>query len=197
MPIAGEFALLSLMKKSPRSDRQVSELIFLAGQPAYFADKVDLLYEIKQAVASRFNVPLHQILMCGSAHLGCSIHKDRAFTAGTSDLDVAIISPALFSSLHAKVIEATNSFTDLRKFDRREGISTKDEFVRYVSERGMIRPDLLPRIPIRSQWFDFFNELSAKHLAHFKNISAAIYLSEVCFASKQIPSVILARKGAA
>jgi hypothetical protein len=197
MPIAGEVPLLSLMISSPRTERQVSELVFLAGPSNYFSDKIDLLYEIKEFIASRYKVPLHQILVCGSAHLGCSVHKDQNFIAGSSDLDLAIISPTLFSWFHANVIEATNSFTDLRKFDRRSGISTKDEFVRYVSERGMIRPDLLPRIPTRTEWFDFFNDLSSKHLSHFKKISAAIYLSEVCFASKQIPTVIHARKGAA
>ena len=197
MPINGDVPLLALMKRSQRPDRQVSELVFLAGQSKYFGDKTELLYEIKNAVASRYNIPLHQILVCGSAHLGCSVHKDQDFLAGSSDLDLAIISPDLFSWLHGKVIEATNSFTDLRKFERRAGLSTKDEFARYVSERGMIRPDLLPRIPVKVEWFDFFNELTSKHVSHFKKISAAIYLSEVCFTSKQIPTIIHARKGAA
>lgn len=197
MPIEGDVPLLSLMKTSTRPERQISELVFLVGQSKYFSDKTDLLYEIKRTVATHYDLPLHQILICGSAHLGCSIHKDRNFVAGTSDLDLAIVSSTLFASIHSKVIEATRSFTDLRRFDRRDGISTKDEFARYVSERGMIRPDLLPRIPIKSEWFDFFTELSAKHASHFKKISAAIYLSEACFASKQIPTVVYARKGAA
>ena len=195
MPIEGEVPLLALMRNSTRPERQISGLVFLTGQPKYFADKTELLYEIKEAIASRYKVPLHQILICGSAHLGC-IHKDQDFNAGVSDLDLAIISPTLFSWFHAEVIEATNSFTDLRKFGRRDGVSTKDEFVRYISERGMIRPDMLPRIPIK-EWFDFFDELSSKYLSHFKKISGAIYLSEVCFTAKQIPTVIYARKGAA
>jgi hypothetical protein len=197
MPIEGDIPLLTLMRNSTRPERQVSELVFLAGQPKYFSDKTELLYEIKEAIASRYKVPIHQILICGSAHLGCSVHKDQNFVAGSSDLDLAIISPALFSWFHAKVIEITNSFTDLRRFGRRDGISTKDEFVRYVAERGMIRPDMLPRTDIKTEWFDFFDELSSRYPSHFKKISAAIYLSETCFTAKQVPAVIHARRGAA
>lgn len=194
--ITPEPLLLALMKASKRAERQISEMVFVAGYSAYFSDKVDLLYEIKQCVSLEFSTPIHQILICGSAHVGCSVHKDTLFEPGSSDLDLAIISPSLYSRLLSEVIIETDSYTDLRLFERRRGVSVKDEFVRYAAERGMIRPDLLPRISSKARWFDFFNEVSSKYLAHFKKISAAVYISEACFASKQVPSILVARKGA-
>lgn len=56
MPIQGDVPLLALMKDSQRSERQASELVFLAGQPNYFSDKAELLYSIKKAIASRYGI---------------------------------------------------------------------------------------------------------------------------------------------
>jgi predicted nucleotidyltransferase len=195
MPVDVEPRIVSVIKNAKRSVREVSELVFLAEASMYFSDKSELLYKIRKAVSSKYNVPLHHILVCGSAHTGYSIHKQRNFAAGESDLDLAVVSPALFARFLGEVIQVTRGFSDLTGFDRKEGVSTKEAFVKYAAERGMLRPDLMPRASNRSAWFDFFAKLSTQHLPHFKKISGAIYLSEECFVAKQISSISAVRRG--
>ncbi|WP_156041705.1 hypothetical protein [Bradyrhizobium sp. URHD0069] len=195
MPVDIEPRIVSVIKNAKGSVREVSELVFLAEASAYFSDKSELLHQIRKAVSSKYNVPLHHILVCGSAHTGYSIHKQKDFAAGESDLDLAVVSPALFARFLGEIIQATRGFTDLTGFERREGVSTKEAFIKYTAERGMLRPDLMPRAPNKSAWFDFFARLSAQHIPHFKKISGAIYLSEECFVAKQISSVTAVRRG--
>lgn len=195
MPPNTEPRIVSIIRNTKGTAREVSELIFLAEASAYFSDKAELLYKIRKAVSAKYSVPLHHILVCGSAHTGYSIHKQKEFAPGASDLDLAVVSPALFARFLGEIIKLTRGFTDLTRFDRKAGISTKDAFVKYAAERGMLRPDLMPRAPNKSAWFDFFAELSAQHVPHFKKISGAIYLSEECFVEKQISSVFAVRRG--
>ena len=186
--------LLTYLKTASGNLKDVAEVGFLIEPSDYFSDKGELLHKIKRMISSQFQVPTRDILVCGSAQIGYSAIKQTPFTPGQSDLDLAIVSQPLFSKVIEQAIDVTRGYTDLTRFARRGGVSTKDEFVRYVAERGMIRPDLLPRCDLKSAWFDFFEYLSSQYLTNFKKISGAIYLSESCFASKQVPVVSAARR---
>lgn len=191
----GYVRLFEFLKSASGRPKDISEIVFLTEYSDYFATRGELLHSIRKLVSAEFSLSTRDILVCGSAHVGYSIFKQREFIPGTSDLDLGIISPVLFSKMVEQVIDLTRGYTDLTAFDRRNGVNLKDEFVRYVAEKGMIRPDLLPNCPIKRRWFEFFDQLSQNHLGDFKKISAAIYLSESCFASKQVPTVLAAKRG--
>ena len=129
-------------------------------------------------------MPISCIQIAGSAKTGRSFHKRQDFIPGTSDLDVAIVDAPLFVRYMELVFAKSKGYFDQTLFPFRNGASTYEEYVRYLS-RGIFRPDLMTIGPERACWNDFFTRLSDKHTKLFSSISAAIYLSQSFFESKQ------------
>ena len=171
-----------------------SGTLFLTSTPEYFSDKISVWHRIRQNVARTFGTRIIDIKCCGSAQLGYSPFKNREFEPGASDLDIAIVSSYLFSKYLDWVIDKTDRFSDLSDFPRQAGRDTSRVFVDYAGKRGILRPDLLPFGELKTNWFRFFERLSSEYKDHFSKISAGIYLSEACFASKQIDAVDLLRR---
>ncbi|WP_149737345.1 hypothetical protein [Rhizobium sp. RU20A] len=164
--------------------------IFLSNYPSCFVGKEEHWHAIRLRIATNFSIEVSNVRLTGSGHLGASAFKSTIFDEKKSDLDIAIISPALFSRYLTWVILETKSFTRLSAFPRlSDGRSGLEEFKLYVSQKGMIRPDLLPAGKFKTEWMSFFRDLSADNSLLCKKITAAIYVSEECFVQKQIPSI--------
>ena len=121
---------------------EAASAAYLSFMPEYFKDKVYLFNSIRKKVSEKLLVDIHQIYVCGSTQFGFSYIKNKEFIPGESDLDLAIISASLFSRYYGAAIEATNGFTDLRKFKSNEQANL---FFTGISRHGMIRPNSLPR----------------------------------------------------
>lgn len=172
-----------------------SAAIYLSNFPACFQGNEHRWHQLKMRVASHFSIELASIKLAGSGHLGQSAFKKTPYNPQRSDLDLAIISSNLFSKYLSWVITSTNSFQNTSSFPRlRKGESGVESFKFYVSQRGMIRPDLLPAGKFKSEWMDFFNEIRTEYNDVCAELTAAIYLSEDCFIQKQIPTIRELRK---
>lgn len=176
------------------SHDKIARKVFLTYPTKAFMGKEELQYEILDEVAEKWGVPITSIHVAGSAQIGVSIHKGTPFTAGTSDLDLAIIDGNLFVRYMEAVLKQTRGYTDMSEFPRIDGSSYQSTYLTYIT-KGMLRPDCIPASPLRADWTNFFGRLSKKNVANFKSISAMIYLSERFFESKQ-RSVIKARLAA-
>jgi hypothetical protein len=163
---------------------------FLSFSPEYFKDKVYLLHEIKKKIATRFSIETQNVCVCGSAQFRYSYIKKREFSNEDSDLDLAIISPRLFSKYYSVALYETDGFKDLTKFNDQTESSS---FFSYVSRRGMLRPDMLPNGPEKITFQAFFRKLSSEYREHFKSINCAIYLNEAAFIFKQVKCIEEAR----
>ena len=148
-------------------------------------------FEIKNEISKFFNTPFHTIHACGSSKTGKSLFKHNDFDKKTSDFDIAIISPELYTKYFEISFTTTKGFTDSTPFTRnRRGkvINVKQEFLSYLNI-GYFRPDLMPYCTDRSNWFKFFSILSEKYIQYFNGINAGIYLSPTFFEHKQFAAL--------
>lgn len=170
---------------------EVARKVFLTYPTKAFFGQEECQYEILNDVAQHFDVPITSVQVAGSAKIGYSIHQGRDFSAGQSDLDLSIIDAQLFARYLALGLKISRGYSDGTSFPIRDGKSTKEEYLRYLS-KGIFRPDLMPQGQHRAAWSNFFGQLSSKHSKLFRSISAAVYLSQPCFENKQ-RSTIAAR----
>jgi len=174
-----------------RSHNEIARKIFLTYPTSAFIGDEERQYDILDEVAQHFNIPITSVQAAGSAKIGYSLHKNRSFTAGESDLDLSIIDAQLFAKYLGLGMETSKGYSDNTVFSIRGSQTARDEYLRYLA-KGIFRPDLMPIGKARAAWNNFFGRLSLKHSDRFKSISAAIYLSQPCFEFKQ-RSVIKAR----
>jgi len=93
------------------SDVDVNHILdryFHSGQSAVFAgaapeEEPRLIREVARAFFGAFKIPIHpfQLVITGSAHLGFSPvpgKLGKPFDTGTSDIDIAVMSPELFEA---------------------------------------------------------------------------------------------------
>lgn len=134
----------------------------LHGTPFVFNGRDDDFYEFRKRIANKFNIPFHEIYITGSAKLGYSPFKNKEFDYD-SDIDVAIISPALFETIMKSISQYQNRFRKARAVVRDGELVMYHEFLEYVA-LGWIRPDKLPisfqMRTFKNDWFNFFQEIS-------------------------------------
>lgn len=171
-----------LAKKDPHNI--IARKIFLSFETEVFKSNPDAEFYIKNSIATKFNIPFSSVEIAGSSKTGFSFFKDKKFEAGSSDLDIAIISQPLFNKFVELSHQLTNGYSDLTKFPIIDGISVDGQFRRGISN-GYINPYFMVRSLFKSQWLDFFNSLSNSYYDLFKNINGGIYASEYFFEYKQ------------
>ena len=167
-----------------RPYNEVARKVFLTYPTKAFVGHEEHQYDILNDVAQYFGVPIITVQVAGSAKLGYSIHKKAEFSFGQSDLDLSIIDSQLFARYLALGLNISKGYTDGSSFPIRDGQSTQSEYLRYLT-KGIFRPDLMPTGQPRADWNNFFGQLSSRHSELFRSISAAVYLSQSCFESKQ------------
>lgn len=108
---------------------------------------------IRAQIADRFDVHANKVIIVGSAKLGYSVSPGKSLRpfGDTSDVDVAIVSPQLFEKYWLEMYQAKRSMVDWPNLPD----------ARKYLFRGWIRPDKLPLLQIRNDWFDFFGSLQS------------------------------------
>ena len=129
-------------------------------------------FDLKTEVSNRFRLHPSEVVVVGSSKLGFSIANDKRYRhfGDESDIDIAIVSGALFEQIWIEVFEYRN-----------EGAFWPEEraFKDYLF-RGWVRPDKLPpaaRFEFRKEWWDFFRGLEQRGSYGLYKIRAGIYKS--------------------
>jgi hypothetical protein len=134
----------------------------LHGTPTVFRGNEDAYYEFRKRIAENFDINFHEVFITGSAKLGFSPHKRKAFDYD-SDIDVAIISSSLYERIMLSIHDFQMELRENRKAVSEEEIKRYHRFLEYGAI-GWMRPDLLPtsfRVSaLKQEWFDFFDSLS-------------------------------------
>ena len=134
----------------------------LHGTPIVFNGNEDDYYEFRKRIANRFEISFHEIFVTGSAKLGFSPHKKKPFDY-ESDIDIAIISPALYERIMGSIHDYQMELRENRKAVSYEELRGYHKFLEYGAI-GWMRPDLLPtsfRVQnLKRDWFDFFDSIS-------------------------------------
>ena len=128
---AGETAVLDFCRKR-----------LLHGTPKIFRGREDAYYDFRKRIANEFNVNFHEVFIIGSAKLGFSPHKQRLFSYD-SDVDVAIVSMALYERIMEYIHEYQMQLRDNRKAVTDRDLRNYHKFLEYGAI-GWMRPDLLP-----------------------------------------------------
>lgn len=170
------------------SHSEIARKIYLTYPTKAFVGAEEQQYLIVNEIALFFDVPITAIQVAGSAKTGRSFYRRQDFIPGTSDLDVAIVDTRLFVKYSEIVFTRSKGYSDQVLFPIRNGASTYQEYVQYLS-KGIFRPDLMVTGPERASWNNFFGQLSSKHQNLFGTITACIYMSELFFESKQRSSI--------
>lgn len=171
-------------------DEEIVKKIFLLDSTYMFEQYPIEGYRILNSIAQKYRIPFSCIKVVGSAHTGYSPINKRGFLFGSSDLDIAIISPSLFQRYSEIVFGLTKGYTNMT------GFASQPEATSFQSylQQGFFRPDLMPNCNDKNEWFRFFNSLTQSHSTVFGNINAGIYFSEVFFVTKQVPTIIGLRR---
>lgn len=163
---------------------EIARKIFLVYPTKVFIGNEEQQYAISNEIARHFDVPITSVQVAGSAKTGRSFFQQRDFIPGSSDLDIAIIDSRLFCKYMEIVFTETKGYTDKTGFSVRHKRPTFDEYMAYIA-KGIFRPDLMPAGEEKAKINNFFGLLSRNHTSLFRDINAAIYLSESFFESKQ------------
>ena len=134
----------------------------LHGMPKIFNGDEDKYYSFQKRIADKFKVNFHEVFITGSAKLGFSPFKNKVFDYD-SDIDVAIVSSALFEKIMMTIHEYQMQLRDNRKAVSYNELNRYHKFLEYGAI-GWMRPDLLPtsfRVhKLKTDWFDYFSSLS-------------------------------------
>lgn len=167
----------NLASKVPRRD--IVRKVYLTMPTSAFHDNYDIQYDILNSISKYFSVPITSVHVAGSAKVGRSIHKNRDFTPGESDLDIAIIDSGLFTKWMEISFEASRSYINYYNNEDR------NKFLFYIS-KGIFNYKVMPRCSARGEIETFFHQLTVKHEQIFRTISAFVYLSQTFFEVKQL-----------
>lgn len=141
-------------------------------------------FGLRTAVADRFGIHPHEVVVVGSAKLGFSIKPSRRYGrfGDTSDIDLALVSADLF----------VRQWRELQVFLDGGGYW---ERIRTFQERffdGWIRPDLMPMARQHSptrEWWEFFRSLTASGKHGPYKIAAGLYFDWSCLERYQVRAV--------
>lgn len=134
----------------------------LHGTPAVFSGDEKRYYAFRKQIASKFEISFHEVFITGSAKLGFSPHKRKPFDYD-SDIDVALISSALYERIMSFIHEYQMQLRENRKAVSDRELRDYHRFLEYGAI-GWMRPDLLPTSfrgrELKRDWFDFFDSIS-------------------------------------
>lgn len=159
--------------------------------PARVFEKIygfDNEFEIKRRIAIHLGTGLNNILFCGSAHVGESLHANKPFDPTSSDLDVAIIDGEKFIELGNLTQELTNDLQNLNKFPSLKKIADVPQFFKDNYSKGYIHTFTLPSCEQKRYIEDFFRQLESEYSSKFSSISVSFYSSLKSFEIKQTVS---------
>ena len=122
---------------------------------------------LRDEIATQFSIHSNDVIVVGSAKLGYSVSPLKALKPfdDSSDIDVAIVSAKLFEVYWLEMYRAKKRMIEWPELpDARKYLFS-----------GWIRPDKLPMLQLRNDWFDFFSDLQARRLGGPYPVRAGIY----------------------
>lgn len=143
-------------------------------------------HTLRATIADNFALDPKDVIIVGSAKLGFTLtfkeaksptEEDRPpFSpfSDRSDVDVAIVSDRLFDDMWKRCFE----FWHLSGYSKAASYWPRGKNFRDYIFRGWMRPDCLPTeasIPLRTEWFEFFREMTNARLAGDFPIKAGLY----------------------
>lgn len=149
---------------------RITRKYLLTGTP-FIIDSAKYI-ELKEAVASHFDIHPSEVYMVGSGKMGFSIKSSRRYMCfgDSSDIDLAIVSTPLFEKV----------WTEIHGYYESSGWWEKgNEFKDYLFH-GWIRPDKFPSaysFSYSSKWWEFFRCLTESEAFGRYKIKAGIYYS--------------------
>ncbi|MDW7662652.1 MAG: hypothetical protein SCL54_14640 [Bacillota bacterium] len=117
-----------------KSYSEIARKVFLTYPTKVLIGNEEKQYSILNEISQHFSIPIMSIHVVGSAKMGCSFHKDKIFTQGESDLDIAIIDAYLFQRYVEMVFKVTKGYSEKTLFDRCDGISKEREYLAYLNK---------------------------------------------------------------
>lgn len=150
------------------------------GTPFVFDQREDDYYEFRKKIADHIQVNYFDVMISGSAKLGFSPVKKKAFDLD-SDIDVSIVSTALFDRIMGSIFDYQMALRQNRKAVSSSELSRYHQFLEYGA-MGWMRPDLLPtsfRVDeLKREWFEFFKSISngKSEVGNYK-VSAGVFKS--------------------
>jgi hypothetical protein len=143
-----------------------------------------------QHIADHLHIPVDDVQVSGSARLGFSLMHGNAFRPGTSDLDLALVNPALALRFRNAAHAASDGLARAQAFapgvlpGQRTAAQVRDLYA--ATERdGMIRPDLMPDCAEKRDFLALFDVLARDYGDRFAEITGLIYQSREAFLHKQ------------
>jgi predicted nucleotidyltransferase len=134
----------------------------LHGTPYVFSGNEENFYSFRKRIADKFEINFHEIFIIGSGKLGFSPRKKKSF-GFDSDIDVAIISSALYDKIMSYIHEYQMGLRENRLAVSKYEVDKYHQFLEYGAI-GWMRPDLLPTSfqvkNVKTDWFDFFESIS-------------------------------------
>ena len=122
---------------------------------------------LRDEIATQFSIHSNEVIVVGSAKLGYSVSPSKALKPfnDSSDIDVAIVSAKLFEEYWLEMYRAKKRMIEWPELpDARKYLFS-----------GWIRPDKLPMLQLRNDWFDFFSDLQSRRLGGPYPVRAGIY----------------------
>ena len=161
-----------------------------------FINNPDRQFDLYQAIARFFEVPINAIQIVGSGKTGVSLINGNTFDPEKSDLDVAVIDQLLFTKYAELSFIATDGFRRADLFPKAQGKSSITDFRSYLA-KGVFRPDLMPHCKERVKWRAFFDALTKEYQDVCSKVTAGIYATSTYFEWKQKIAIerFLAEKG--
>ena len=167
-----------------QNDMDLDDIVrrFFIVHPTFAFNDLVKADDILNKVSLEFDVPINDILVCGSAKIGFSLKSGQPYKPGESDLGLAIINNEMYCRIFNKVL------TETRNYSRRDLFQSKEclERYQYGIKLGMINYNFLPNIELKSELTSFFDSLSINYRDLFSSISCCFYMSESNFKQKQI-----------
>nr|WP_321353769.1 hypothetical protein [uncultured Draconibacterium sp.] len=175
---------------------------YLLDGSSYFFDKEINTdeFRFKKDIAQCLNVHLREIVIVGSGKLGFSIKPDRDvpgyfpfkefdhdFKSGTkskkSDLDIAIVSNALFDNQLHQLFDYTSQYCNNEIWDKR---TDRNSLAKYIL-KGWLKPEFVPKLYKIS---DDLHAILAKYKMEFgRDVNIGIYKTWYFFEKYHINNI--------
>ena len=148
----------------------------LAGLPYHFFDNPELYQKMVRVLARDLNVDEEDISVVGSARIGFSLAPDKfgqPFGA-YSDIDVIVVSPALFDPSWIDIVTNRHSRWSTLRPKTRERLKAHQSY-HYIYQGWIYPMSVFEALAIGERWFNAFNGLSKIPELSNRKMNARLY----------------------
>ncbi|WP_329859010.1 hypothetical protein [Stenotrophomonas hibiscicola] len=130
------------------------------------------------------------IYVVGSTKFGVSLLHGHGFVSGEADLDLAVVSPLIFSLIKREAERVSGGFLHDHVFSgqqmpgKRTASAVRSTLIRDI-QRSIVHTEYLPDLPIRRELLEFCADAKASESAFFSRVSVAFYGSTDAFLTLQ------------